>query len=1147
MDSYRLLSNCPREAESAEEEMMRTRVFVALILAVLGLAGAGHAQSFLGTVRGTVVDPQGAAVSGASVLIVDESTGVPRPVETDAQGRFEATNLKPGTYRVEVITTNFKKYEQTGVVVRAAGTARVDAKVELGAVTESVTVTADATNNITLESQAIARGLDEQQLRDLPRSSRDIQSFLVLNPNVLGGAGTDIQFLGGRTYGVSYIQDGQASTNAIFGTVGNSAPGLDAISEVQVLSNSYSAEYGGLAGVVVTTKRGGNDYRGTAFYDHNNEGLNALTYNQKLSGVQRGNPLSDTYDHRWGAGLGGPIKNNRTFFFANYEGSKSKLISGGGRATVPTEAMRNGDFRGTAIIPRDPLTGQPFPGQVIPPSRIDPAARNYMNMFYPLPNQATGMANGYGVFQQFVPITRDRQRADLRVDHELSGSNSLFARASYQQRDPQSITFEGGNALTNLPILNSALKTSSVIAGWTKIFSPTVVNEFRVGYNYDSSKRESTFVAAEVASQLGIERTPSVTPDRRGFPSVIFTAGANRPTNIDDQARNVDRTLRQNSFSISDNVTWIMGSHSMKAGGLYARNMAKDGFGIGVNHRGEYRFASVANTRTGNAFSDFLLGLPVDVRDHQTARGPLEGYSQDFGVFLQDDWRVNRALTVFLGLRYEIVGVWHENSDLLANFIPEEGGYHVVPNAEVAARLPPGLIALGRTRLADQVGLSSSLINTDKNNISPRVGFAWRLGESNKTVLRGGFGIFHPTVAVQGVRDLLATNEFRYTTTYRGGGLRNAFSGGTPSVPPDAFGNQGIDPNIESPDVYQYNLTLERELVGDMGLRMSYIGSTMRGLLVDQDVNTLRPNTDPFDPEDEADRRRLPFYPYGTFMDITQNLGSGQLHALQFELSRRWRRGLAFNAAYTFAHSDSNAPDSGNSSLGVIMFDPYDIEKDRGPDPNVVRHRVVANGTWDIPVGHGRKFGANMPGWANALFGGWTASTLFQARSGQNLTPFFSGFYSNNIWNTGKVLDGVGNCFCEAWRPHELKDPQPGGPRERFFDVTAYGLPGPTEHGNAKKGSLVGPGTWVVNLAFYKDVIAKQRFRLQLSALLDNAFNHPQFFIPATSSGFVNLTDYLVNGDAENGTTAVLGAGAIESAEGFSPGRVFRIGLRATF
>src|SRR6185503_3784939 len=282
--------------------MLRTRVSTVVLLVLLAAAGAARAQSFLGTIRGTVVDPQGAAVPKASVLVIDETTGVPRPVETDAEGRFEAPNLKPGTYRIEVITESFKKAERTGIVLRASDTARVDLKLELGGVTETVTVSAETTN-ITVESQAIARGLDEQQLRDLPRSTRDIQSFLVLNPNVLGGS-DDLQFLGGRTYGVSYIQDGQASTNAIFGTVGNSAPGLDAISEVQVLSNSYSAEYGGLAGVVVTTKRGGNEHHGSAFYDYNGDGLNALTYNQKLSGVERGEPNSDTHAHRWGASFG---------------------------------------------------------------------------------------------------------------------------------------------------------------------------------------------------------------------------------------------------------------------------------------------------------------------------------------------------------------------------------------------------------------------------------------------------------------------------------------------------------------------------------------------------------------------------------------------------------------------------------------------------------------------------------------------------------------------------------------------------------------------------------------------------------------------------------------------------------------------------
>jgi hypothetical protein len=219
------------------------------------------AQSFLGSIRGTVVDPQGGAVKGAAVLITDEATNTPRAVDTDAEGRYEAANLKPGMYRVEVVTPNFKKFEQTSVLVRAAGTALVDVSLEVGGVTETVTVSGEGANNITLESPAISRGLDEQQLHDLPRNSRDIQDFLLLNPNVLGGF-DDMQFLGGRTYGVSYIQDGQASTNAIFGTIGNSAPGLDAVSEIQVLSNSYSAEYGGLAGVVVTTKRGGLQYRG---------------------------------------------------------------------------------------------------------------------------------------------------------------------------------------------------------------------------------------------------------------------------------------------------------------------------------------------------------------------------------------------------------------------------------------------------------------------------------------------------------------------------------------------------------------------------------------------------------------------------------------------------------------------------------------------------------------------------------------------------------------------------------------------------------------------------------------------------------------------------------------------------------------------
>ena len=1118
---------------------------VRLVLLAAALSAVPlYAQSILGTIRGSVTDPQGAVVPSAAVLITDEATGVPRTVDTDALGRFEALNLRPGSYRVEIVTQSFKKFEQAGVVVRTGAATRVDARLELGGVQETLTVSAEATANIVVESPSVSVGLDEQQLRDLPRNSRDMQDFLLLNPNVLGGNETDIQFLGGRTYGVSYVQDGQTSTNAIFGTVGNSAPGLDAIGEIQVLSNSYSAEYGGLAGVVVTTKRGGNSYRGSAFYDYNSDGLNALTYNQKLAGAERGDPNSDTHAHRWGASLGGPLLTSKTFFFANYEGSNQKEIYGGGRANVPTAAMRAGDFSGANFVIRDPLTGQPFPGNVIPANRIDPVAQRMLDWYYPLPNQGT-LSSGMGVYQEFVPKTRNRHRADLRIDHEASSNDSLFLRGSYQYRDPASIQFEAGSALTNLGIRNTQLKTGTLVGGWTKILSPTAVNEFRVGFNYDKSSRQSQYRVGEVNALLGLETAPSLSPDRPGFPSLNFTGGssAQRPANVSDGSRNADRTIDQNSFSVSNNFSLVKGGHSLKFGGLWTRNSAIDGFGKGVNVRGIYRFNNVG---TGNALSNMLLGLTRDARDHTSARGDLEGHSNDFALFAQDDWRVSNDLTVFLGVRYEIVGVWNEKTKTVANFVPEQGGYTVVPNSEIASKLPPGLQALGRTRLASDVGLSETLIDPDRNNFSPRVGFAWRVGGRDQTVVRGGFGLFHPTVAVQGVRDLLAANAFRYYTNFVGGGLATAYSRGAASVDPTDFGNQGIDPGVQSPDIYQYNLSVEQVLPGDFGLRVSYIGSTMRNLLVDRDYNTLPASTTPFDPSNPDDYARLPFPQYGYYMDNVDNRGEGQLHAFQVELRRRWRQGLALNAAYTYASSDGNAPDTGNSSLGPVMFDPYDIENDRGPDPNVVKHRLVANATWDVPVGKGRKYGSSMPGWADTLFGGWTVSTIFQARSGNNLTPFFSSFYTTSPWNTGKPLDGLGNFFCCAWRPDETHDPNTGGSRDAFYDVTAYALPADGKLGSARKGSLLGPGTWVVNFGIYKDIVTKGQFRLQLSAMLDNAFNHPQFF-PGYGSGFVQVDDYVLDGTVDNGTTANLGAGAIENAEGFSPGRVFRIGLRASF
>ncbi len=1123
---------------------------VAIIISVLGALPAS-AQTTFGTIRGAVFDEQKGVVPGATIVVTDESTNVSRETQTDPEGLFEVSNLRPGTYTVSASLSGFRKVDRAGVVLRAASVVRTDLHLELGRLEDVVTVRAEGQNNITLESQAISRGLDEQQLRDLPRNGRDIQDFLTLNPNVLGGFDS-IQFLGGRTYGASYIQDGQPSSAGIFGELSNAAPGLDAIAEVQVLSNSYSAEYGGLAGVIVSTKRGANAFHGTSFADYNSNELNARTYAQTLAAVDRNSPNADTHDYRYGGSLGGPLLRGRTFFFGNYEGSRRKELGGGTQAVVPTAAMRAGDFSGATFAVRDPNTGAPFPGNRIPVARLDPAAIRITDYFYPLPNETTISNGGFGTFREILPLDRSRDRADGRIDHELTRNDSLFGRVSWQTRDPDAFTFEstggnGGAGLTNLGLLDRRSKAITLATGWTRIVSNRIVNDVRAGYSLDERNRKSRLVAGDLASTFGIQ-IPPLAAAAPGFPQFLFAA-PNRPSDVRDQRQNTFRDLRQSSLSLSSTTTWIAGVHSMKFGGIYTRNYAEDGYSTGANDsKGRYNFTGWA---TGNSFADFLLGLPNQVVEQRNTRGnvPMDTFSNDWAVFAQDDWKVNARATVFLGLRYEVVGTFVDRNDIYANFVPIDGGHHLVPSADIGALLPPGARQLGRTVNGDQFDVGRGLIKTDRNNLSPRVGFAYRLDSSNKTVLRGGFGIFHPTGAAQGARDIMSRNPFRYNITNRRPTLQQGFTTGTVSESL-GFGNQGIQLDLESPDIYQYNLTVERELPGDLGLRVSYLGSTMRKLLVHRDYNSVQASAVPLGnvDEDPASRARLPFPIYGTFMDITENRGEGRFDALQIELQRRFRAGLAVNAAYTFAGSDSNAPDSGNSTIGVVQYDPYDIEKDRGPDPNVVRHRVVMNGTWDIPIGRDRRFGAGLPLWADAVVGGWTVSTIFQARSGPNLTPFFV-YGTDPIYpaNTGRSLDGVGQ-FGESWRPDVVGNPNIGGTRDRFFDVTAFAIPAPGTLGTAKKGSIKGPGTWIVNFAFYKDLVRAHGMTLELTALLDNAFNHPQFFVPALGTGgFVDLTDYLLGGSASNGRTAVLGADTVGNAEGFAAGRVIRFGLRMRF
>lgn len=1087
-------------------------VLVAGLLAVCPYATFG--QSTLGAVRGSVRDAQHQPVPGAAVVATDQATDISRTIESSRSGDYELANLRAGRYAIQVRASGFKVFERRDVTIGAGDTVRVDIALEIGPATETVFVVANRT--VDIERPAIEIALGADQLRTLPRNARDIQSFLTLTPNVVGDADNRFQFLGGRTYGASYVQDGQPSTGAIFGNVGDAAPGLEAVSEFKVLSNAFGAEFGGLAAVVVTTARGGNTYSGSAFYDTNSDELNALTYAQKDAGLTRGFPGSNTHDHQFGIALGGPVRKNKTFFFANYEGARRTSVGGGQIVNVPTDRMRAGDFSANSFVVRDPLTGTPFPGNVIPFDRIDPSARSVLDLFYPHATLAP-IANGLGRAQQFVNLSTRSDRADVRGDHEITPRDSLFLRVSWQRTDPGT-SFEDAR-FPNLGVQDRRLSSRTAAAGWTHARSATFLNELRGGYSSDRSNRHSRFVASDVTSMLGLD-LPATGTGRRGYPAFVFQ-GSDAIRGIADNSQNADRDTRSSAISVSDTLTWLRGTHSIKTGGGFIHHAVLDGFSLGVPGAvGSYVFSGA---QTGNSFSDFLLGLPsrTDVGVNMRGVLPLDAHAGDVALFVQDDWKVSNRLTIFGGLRYEVTGPFVERNDLLVNFNPATGAL-VLPSAEIGALLPQDARRLP-VQLAHDLGVSRALVRTDTNNVGPRAGFAYRVGEDGRTVVRSGVGKYFPLSAAQGIRDALSRSPFRYATSRTAAVFSHGFTTGIPSDR-SLFGVNAVDLGLQSPEAWQYNVTVERELTARTALRVSLLGSRFSRLLVNRDINTVSPSTIPFDLDNPADRERLPYPTLDPFLNVVENAGRGYYRALQVETRSRFAAGASIGATYTLSGSESTAPDLGNSSLGVVQYAPYDLELDRGPDPNVVTHRFLLDATWSVR--------------------GWTVAAVFQARSGQHLTPFFT-YGTGPVFpaNTGKAYD-TNSSFDEAWRPDVIGDPRGAGDRDDFFNLDAFRLPAPGTVGNARKGLLEGPGAWVTNLGVYRAMKTVGRVRTELRVTVDNLFNTPQFLVTSTS-GFLDLTDFLINGVRDNGVTNVLNETG--SLEGFASARVVRIGIRMTF
>lgn len=1175
-------------------KILRTVMTSVLVIGVLlcCMSNALAQGTNLGTIRGSVTDANGAVIPNASVKITDKATGLSRDLTTNGEGNYEAAALKSGTYEVMVVATGFKK-TIVETVLNGSETVRADIKAEVGTQNETVTVTGNDAGLIQRDQPVISSTLNNQQLQEVPRDSREILEFLYLNPDITQGPTGDgsFKFLGAQSYGATFSLDGQRTNGGIFGEPTSSQPSLETVGELIVLSKNFTAEYSGVANIRIETKRGGSEYHGSLFYNNKNSYLAARSIQEKndeaaflpTSAVPTF-PKPYFNLNELGGSFGGPVpfSRQRTFFLTSYERRWDFAPVRVRSSNIPSSLVLAGNFTQivdtskpavpAAVIPlltaqelanNTILTGATRRFVTIPQRLLNPIAMNLLNAYYPHANPAAPLlnanANGQNTtgrlfdFAQSFGGLLTRDLATLRVDHDFSDKDKFYAVYNFQVRS-------GNRGLVASPLpafglLSQHQKNHTLSLSYTRIFTNTVVNEARGGINYQYLYRRANMTTGEFLSSVGFNEQEIAAYGSVVGPSLIDTPGQVAFTfapfsGIPNGGRNTDRPLDQKLATFGDTLTWSKGKHSIKVGGDFVRNQAVDGFALNRNNpRGTLTWGA-----NFNGYAQFLLGMPSTVNNSalfvRDVRPALDVSNTESGIFLQDDFKIHPRLTLNLGLRYELITPFVDKNDLMVNFDPNgtgnggRKGRFVVPTEAVKARIHPFFITYG-TVTADEAGVGRGLVNTDRNNFAPRLGAAFRL--TDKSVIRGGYGIVYPTSAAQGMRDAIATNTFNQTvrTNQRvglPGGINPA--GGTFPRGLTPFNNavlasvQGIAANaipfdLQAPRIEQFNATFEHELMNDLGIRVSYIGARQHGLIAGFDLNELPPSNTPFGttdgsgnscfnvddptdlgncvetPEDEA-RRPFPDG-LGAFLASYGNIGRGRSHAFQVEVNRRFARGLMFNVSYTLLDQKSSGLDIGNSSLGGAIYNQFNPDNDLSRDSFVSRHRLVSYGVYDIPFGRGRQYGNTISKWADAAVGGFQVSWNMFAKTGTGFTPYWTcnncdPVFPGNI--ASAFVDAIGDFTGPTFRPRVVGDPYAGVSGDRFFNADAFTVPttGADVFDNpdvAKRNLLVGPGTWGVNMGLRKFFRFSETTKLEVGVDFNNLFNHP--LLSPLDTTFANL------------------------------------------
>lgn len=1008
------------------------------------LAGSSFAQVDRATLTGSVIDPSSAVIARASVAVTDLATGVVATAATTSEGTYLVVNLAPGAHVVEVTAPGFQKLAQT-VELAIGQRARLDFALAVGGVGEEVRVEG-VTPLLDTQSAVVGTVVSRNEIANLPLAIRNWDDLLFTVPGVQGDRYTEqtgttnagrtggVSVHGNRTLQNNFLLDGvdnnSISTNVQELSTQVSRPSIDAIGEFKVVTSPFAAEYGRAPGgaIVVTTKSGTNQIRGTLYDYFRDESFDSRTFFAERSNLEK----PENNQNQFGFNTGGPLVRNRAFFFGDFEATRiTQGVLRTGR--VATAEERNGVFGSTI---RDPLTGLPFPNNTIPADRLDPVARNIMGLV-PLPN-TTGTNN----YIRQPNVEDDGERYLVRGDVKPGPDDSVFVRYIYADRTRFVPGFIGGilDGTSTSAWGRNFLTSHNMVGGWTKVFSAALVNEARVSWARGVSDGQQDPFGEDGNAQIGFPGVPPNPTVTGGIVGVDISGQVRLGSpNFMPKYQHTDQVQYLNTLS------YLRGRHQLKGGVDLLLPMNNEYVDI-PSTRGNLGFNGQF---TGNALADFMLGY---VRQAELSNVHVVNQRRyAYAFFAQDDWRATDRLTLNLGLRYDFMSPSYEADNRMANFDPVSGTLVYAADGSLETR---------------------ALVQPDRNNFAPRLGVVYQAAE--RTVLRGGYGIFYNPLDRIGSEDQLAlnppglinNNQTVTSTTEPLFLMRNGFPANYLDPGNIVFSRllvRAANPSGENAMFQQASVGVEHQIGAQYAVSADFVSNRGSQIAVLRNLNQ---------PANGNGARPYPNFAHIQWRDP---IGESRYVGVDVSAERRVSQGYSWRIAYTLSESTDQAPEHLAATSGRQQ-DTNDIDAWEGPSDFDVRHRFVGNFVAEIPVGEGRGWDAGAVG--NAILGGWTWSGIYTARSGRPFTV------------TQGSLEGA------TWLPNLVGSPEGQEEVDSWFNVAAFQRVPAGTFGDAGRNILRGPGYVTFDMSLQKRVPFSSRIAGSFRWDVFNLFNRANFGNP---------------------------------------------------